>query len=57
MKKGQFEKARKISEKMTAYKNENFDEITKPRLFFCTWHNEAAYLKSVGFDFEFLGSK
>jgi len=55
LKKGQFEKARQISEKMTAYKNDNFEILTKPKLFFCTFHHELAYSKSINKDFEIFG--
>lgn len=32
---------------MTAYKNENLAELTKPRHFYCTFHHEYAYHKAI----------
>jgi hypothetical protein len=55
LKSGQFEKAREISEKMTAYKNDNFASLTVPKLFFCTFHHELAYSKSINKDFDLYG--
>ena len=40
---------------MTRYKNENFDTLTTPRNFYCTFHTEYAYKKAIeGNTFEFL---
>ena len=44
---GDFKKAEKIQEKMTEYKNKNFDLLTIPKLFYCTFHHEYAYHKAV----------
>lgn len=44
---GKFEKVRKIQEEMTKYKNENFEELTTPKVFYATFHHEYAYHKAV----------
>ena len=38
LKAGKFEKARQIQEKMTKCKNDNFDELITPKLFYATFH-------------------
>ena len=32
---------------MTDFKNENFDLLTLPRNFYCTFHTEYAYHKAI----------
>ena len=39
---------------MTAYKNENFAELTIPRAFYCTFHTEHAYKMAINRNFYFL---
>ena len=42
-----FEKAEEIQQKMTNYKNENFESITTPKAFYCTFHSEYAYTTAL----------
>jgi hypothetical protein len=49
LKSGNYEKARKIQEEMTAYKNEHFIELTRPKCFYCTFHHEYAYHKAINY--------
>ena len=43
LKSANFEKASAIEKEMTQFKNENFDELTVPKYFYCTFHTEHAY--------------
>ena len=47
LRKRNFEKARKIQQEMTDYKNENFEKLFVPKMFFCTFHTEYAYHKAL----------
>ena len=49
LKKGKFAEAQKIQKEMTDYKNENLDELTVPKNFYCTFHTEYAYHKAIMF--------
>jgi len=42
-----FDKVREIQDKMTQYKNEHLDELTTPKMFYCTFHHEYAYHKAL----------
>ena len=43
LKKAKFELAEQIEDELTKEKNNNFDEITRPRLFFVTFKYEEAH--------------
>ena len=40
---GKFDKANDVELKMTALKKDNYDKLTTPKNFFCTFHYEYAY--------------
>lgn len=50
LKAGKFEKARTIQNEMTKYKNDNLEELTAPKMFYCTFHHEYAYHKAIEVD-------
>mgnify|MGYP000845282714 FL=1 len=55
LKAGKFDKAKDIQRQMTKYKDLNFDALTTPRLFYCTFHTEYAYKKAIQFNsFNFM---
>ena len=55
LKAGKFERAKEIQQQMTKYKNDNFDAITTPRAFYCTFHTEHAYKEAIAKrDFYFI---
>ena len=35
---------------MTKYKNDNLEDLTTPKMFYCTFHHEYAYHKSIEVD-------
>jgi len=52
---GKFEKANEVEDQMTELKNTKYDELTTPKAFYCTFHQEYAYIKAlfiVNFMFE-----
>lgn len=52
---GKFTEANEIEKKMTALKKDKYDDLTKPKAFFCTFHKEQAYhqaLFTAKFEFE-----
>ena len=57
LKKRQFAKANEVERKLTEIKNEKFEDLTIPRLFYCTFHTEYAYTKAnEANDMLFLGN-
>ena len=56
LKKRQFAKANEVELKLTEIKNEKFEMLTIPKLFYCTFHTEYAYTKAnEANDMLFLG--
>ena len=43
LKKGKFQKAQEVADKMTKYKNDNLEDLVTPRFFYATFHHEYAY--------------
>ena len=43
LKKADFEKARKINEQMTKYKDEHFEKLTTPTCAYCTFARHEAF--------------
>ena len=58
LKKAKFQQAERIEAQLTKEKNENFSDITRPRLFYVTFKYEEAHdsLMNKGF-IEFMGTK
>ena len=58
LKSAKFEKAAQIEDQLTKQKNKDFDNITRPRLFYVTFKYEEAHdaLLKRGF-IEFMGQK
>ena len=46
LKKREFAKANDVEKKMTEIKNAKFENLTMPKLFYCTFHTEYAYSKA-----------
>ena len=44
---GKIKEANEVEAKMTSYKNDNYDAMTMPRAFFCTFHQEHAYVQAI----------
>ena len=47
LKAANFEKANAVEEELTKYKNENLDDLIKPKTFFATFHTEFAYFTAL----------
>ena len=42
-----FDKANEVEKEMTEYKNENLEDLFKPKVFYATFHTEYAYYISL----------
>ncbi len=42
-----FDKANEVEVEMTKYKNENLEDLFKPKVFYATFHTEYAYFISL----------
>lgn len=47
LKAANFAKANEVEVEMTKYKNENLDNLIKPKAFFVTFHTEFAYFTAL----------